>query len=127
VATGMITAALFLCTPATRASAQGMYSTVITDVSSWRHPVKDVFRKHKVLLRKVELLRNKKYPVFYVDLPYDPQTSASRSFYHQLYLELLEANGPWDYALQSDHDHIRIEIRWDKENEVISEDIVSVK
>ncbi|MCE5243671.1 MAG: hypothetical protein ABFD98_19610 [Syntrophobacteraceae bacterium] len=113
--------------PAPPVSAEEAYSKVIVHLASWRHPAKDVLARHKVVLRKMAFLRNNTYPVFFVDLPYDPQTNASRSFYHALYLELLEANGHCDYALASERDRIRIQIKWDKARETISEDIVPLQ
>lgn len=128
-----LAACLIVCTTmaplhlAPPAAAEEAYSKVIVHLASWRHPAKDVLARHKVVLKKVALLRNDTYPVFFVDLPCDPQTSASRSFYHALYLELLEANGHCDYALESECDRIRIQIKWDKARETISEDIVPLQ
>lgn len=123
----IVCAAIAPLHPVPPASAEEAYSKVIVHLASWRHPAKDVLARHKVVLKKVAFLRNNTYPIFFVDLPSDPQTNASRSFYHALYLELLEANGHCDYALESERDLIRIQIKWDKARETISEDIVPVR
>jgi hypothetical protein len=107
-------------------TAQDRDVVVITDVVSWEHPVKKVFARYSVVLKKVELLRNKKYPVFYVDLPWDPQTSPNASQLNRLATELFLANGKNDYAIQSDGDGIRIEYKFDKPKKTLHEDIVSL-
>jgi len=94
--------------------------TVITDIANWHHPVKKVFARHKIQINKVVLLKNKTYPVFYVKLTYDPQTSATTSYYHELYAQLLKANSWWSYALHSEEDKLRIEIDWDKTKKEIN-------
>ena len=65
---------------------QGASQTAITDLASWKHPVKAVLQRNNVKLLKVEISINKKHPeqryfVFYVSLPYDPQSSETTSYF----------------------------------------------
>ena len=99
----------------------------ITDIASWKHPVKEVLTRHKVQLSKVNLTKNNKYPVFYVTLPYDPQSSETSEYFNQLYAEVLEANGWWSYAFHDEQDQIQIEINWDKSKKQMSIDIVPLQ
>ena len=124
---GWIGAVAFSGIAVPTASAQEKGAVVITDTTAWNHPVKNVFKTHAVTLKKVELLREGTYPVFTVDLPYDPTVAATNSFFHPLYFELLKANGWWDFALVSELDGIRIEVGWDKAKKTITENIVSLK
>jgi hypothetical protein len=72
--------------------------TVISNIQEWRHPVKDILLKHKVILYKVEL-HNKTYPIFYVKFPYDPRLAHNDKYFRPLYYETLKADGFWNYSL----------------------------
>ena len=100
---------------------------VITDIVAWNHPVKAVFAEHKIPLYKVELLKNKTYPIFFVSLPYDPQSSETSDYYNQLYAELLETNGWWSFALNDNRDNILIKVNWDKTKKEMSLDYVPLE
>jgi len=100
---------------------------IITDIVAWEHPVKEVLKTNKIKITKVKLLHNKKYPVFYVNLTYDPQSTETSAYYYQLYAEILEANGWWSYALHSERDQVRIEIDWDKKKKDMTINIVPLK
>ena len=102
-------------------------TVVITDIVAWKHPIKDVLAKNKVQLHKVELTKNRKYPILYVTLPYDPQSSETTDYFNQLYTELLTANGWWSYALHDEQDKIQIDINWDKRKRLMSMDIVPLQ
>ncbi|MDH5218645.1 MAG: hypothetical protein OEX19_13170 [Gammaproteobacteria bacterium] len=97
---------------------------IITDIVAWKHPVKEVLKTNKIKITKVKLLHNKKYPVFYVELPYDPQSSETTSYFYQLYAEILEANSWWSYALHSERDQVQIEINWDRTKKEMTVNIV---
>ena len=99
-------------------------SNVITNIADWNHPVKKVFTQHKVKLTKIVLTKHKKYPIFYVSFPYDPQSSQTADYFNQLYAEVLAANGWRNYALQDEQDKIRIEVSWNKNKKVLTTNFV---
>lgn len=98
---------------------------VITNIAEWHHPVKDVFKKHKVKLYKVEL-NNKTYPIFYVKFPYDPSLGHNNSYFTPLYYETAKANGFWDYSFIDYEDNCRINIKWDKKTKTLTQDHVEL-
>jgi hypothetical protein len=102
-------------------------NVVITNIADWKHPVKKVFTKHKVKLSKVVLTKYKKYPIYYVSFPYDPQSSQTSDYFYQLYAEVLAANGWSSYALQDKQDKIRIEINWDNSKKVMTTNFVPLQ
>ena len=102
-------------------------TVVITDIAAWKHPIKEVLAKNKVQLSKVELAKNRQYPILYVTFPYDPQSSQTTDYFNQLYTEILAANGWWSYALHDEQDQIQIEINWDKSKRLMSTDIVPLQ
>ncbi|MFZ2087892.1 MAG: hypothetical protein WAU47_04900 [Desulfobaccales bacterium] len=99
---------------------------VINDINTWSHPVKKVFQKHEVVIKKVEL-HNQTYPVFYVELPYDPKFRHNDRFFRPLYYEILKANGFWDYSLVDPLSEVRINIKWNKKTKALSEDMEGIK
>ena len=96
--------------------------TVISNIQEWRHPVKDILIKHKVILYKVEL-HNKTYPIFYVRFPYDPRLAHNDKYFKPLYYETLKANGLWDYAFIDHSFQCRINITWDKKSKTLTESL----
>ena len=96
--------------------------TVIKNIQEWRHPVKDILNKHKVILYKVEL-HNKTYPIFYVRFPYDPRLAHNDKYFKPLYYETLKANGFWDYAFIDHSFQCRINITWDKKSKTLTESL----
>jgi hypothetical protein len=126
-------AILILFSPWTHAVAQQQaVDTVISDVATWSHPVKTVLQKNKVKLEKVEITADKKqigqkYFVFYVSLPYDPQSSATTAYYNKLYTGILETIGESNYALQDKNDRLRIEIGWNKAKKSLSVNFVPLE
>lgn len=92
---------------------------IITDISSWNHPVKSVLEKNKVILNKVELLNNKKLPVFFVEFPYDPNSSETKSYFNKLFIDVLNANGTWDYKFNDETWRVVISIHWDTKSKTI--------
>jgi hypothetical protein len=100
--------------------------TVIDNVKEWRHPVKNVLDKHKVVLYKVEL-QNKTYPIFYVKFPYDPWFGHNDNYFKPLYYETLKANGFWDYAFIDGSSQCKIKITWDKKTRTLSESVEDFK
>lgn len=95
---------------------------VISNISQWQHPVKDIFHKHKVVLYKVEL-HNRTYPIFYVRFPYDPRLGHNDKYFKPLYYETLKANGFWNYAFIDRSFQCRINITWDKKSRTLTESL----
>lgn len=99
----------------------------ITDIAGWKHPVKGVFQKHNVVLEKVELYKNKTYPLFYVKLPYDPHLGHNSKYFARLYTDLARANAYWDYELVSREDEARIKIYCDRKRKtVLREELIEL-
>lgn len=96
--------------------------TVISNIKEWRHPVKDILIKHKVILYKVEL-HNKTYPIFYVRFPYDPRLAHNDKYFKPLYYETLKANGFWNYAFIDRSFQCKINITWDKQSKTLTESL----
>src|SRR3989339_918333 len=96
--------------------------TVISNIQEWRHPVKDILIKHKVILYKVEL-HNKTKPIFYVRFPYDPRLAHNDKYFKPLYYETMRANGFWDYAFIDHSFQCRINITWDKKSKTLTESL----
>ena len=100
--------------------------TVIDNINEWKHPVKDVLNKHKVVLYKVELY-NKTYPIFYVKFPYDPWFAHNDNFFNPLYYETLKANGFWDYSFIDRSFNCKVNIKWDKKSKTLTESLDDLK
>jgi hypothetical protein len=96
--------------------------TVISNIQEWRHPVKDILNKHKVILYKVEL-HNKTYPIFDVRFPYDPRLGHNDKYFKPLYYETLKANGFWDYSFIDRSFQCKINITWDKKSRTLTESL----
>ena len=105
-------------------SSQNKTPVVITDIESWHHPVKDVLKKNSVLLSKVELKNNRKYAIFHVKFPYDPQSSVNDALLRKLYVAILDANGWWGYEMQDNEDQITIKVTANKKNKRITVDVI---
>lgn len=71
---------------------------VITDISSWNHPAKTIFNREGIKINKVVLKDNKTYPVFYVTLNKD-LNSSNKDYYTKLMKDIALANGYWDYEI----------------------------
>lgn len=71
---------------------------VITDISSWNHPAKTIFNREGIKINKVVLKDNKTYPVFYVTLNKD-LNSSNKDYYTKLIKDIALANGYWDYEI----------------------------
>ena len=93
---------------------------VITDIKNWHNPVKSVFQKYKVELKRVEL-HNKTHAVFYVKFPYDPMLGNNDNYFNPLYYATLKANGFLNYAFVDLDSSERITITWNKKNGTLSE------
>jgi hypothetical protein len=100
---------------------------VINNVKVWNHPTKAIFNKYQIELVKVELSRGKTYPTFFVKMPYDPLSSQNDSYYNKVLLEILKANGWWDYSLNDSQDGVIISIKWDKRQKTMQKDFISIR
>jgi hypothetical protein len=115
--------------PAANTGAQNVpekksQASIITDVSSWSHPAKAVFLRHKVKLTKVEVSTEKPSYTFHVTFPYDPQSSATASYFNKLYAEISAAVGGSPYALLDEQDRLRIEVSQRTANKALSIELV---
>jgi hypothetical protein len=99
---------------------------VVTDIEKWKHPTKTVFARHSVKLLKVEIDKSKR-AVFYVAMPFDPQTSMNSATLNKLLTELLRSNGWWSYALYDEQDRIRIDVAWNKKKKNLAVDIAPLE
>ena len=79
------------------------------DLQVWRHPVREVLQRHRVGLNRVRLCNTGRYPIFDVDLKYDPQGQTA-DFYQPFYREMNKANGGWPYSLISARDALVISV-----------------
>ncbi|PJI08140.1 MULTISPECIES: hypothetical protein [Clostridium] len=85
-----------LKSPSISENSNGDY--IITDVSSWSHPAKTIFNREGIKINKVVLKDNKTYPVFYVTLNKD-LNSSNKDYYTKLMKDIALANGYWDYEI----------------------------
>ncbi|HLJ87327.1 MAG TPA: hypothetical protein VKZ53_10930 [Candidatus Angelobacter sp.] len=122
----LLSIVLLAALTAAQSSAGDKDVLVTTDIASWHHPTKAVFAKYHVKLLKVELHHNRTYPVFFVEFPWDPQTGPNQHLLRRLQLELLDANGKHNYALQDEHDKIRYELIWHRETHTLEEESVEL-
>jgi len=83
-------------------------------LENWSHPTKQVLIQRGVKLEKMSLCNNKKLPVFYAEIPYDPHFAHNNNYLHPLYHSLLEANGWWPFAIVSTNDNTIIFISGNK-------------
>lgn len=83
---------------------------VISDISTWSHPIKDIFNKYKIKINKVELVD--KYPVFYVSFG----KVYSKVELDKIISELLKANGYWNFEIKDELTEKSIKIYGDKKN-----------
>jgi hypothetical protein len=99
--------------------------SVITNITEWHHPVKDILNKHNVIIYKVEL-RNKTYPIFYVRFPYDPSLAHNDKYFKPLYYETLKANKFWNYSFIDRSFQCKVNITWDQKSKTLTESLDDV-
>lgn len=98
---------------ATKLFTQDAKNCVEVDLKTWTHPVLRVFAKKRITLERLQLCNDKKYPIFYVHLPYDPQ-GQTQSYFGPLYAEMQKANSGWPYAFVSTNDNTVISVSYPK-------------
>ena len=86
---------------------------VISDISNWKHPTKEVFEKYGIKLNRVEIIEN--YPIFYTKF----KKKISNNEMEKILEELLKANGYWDFEIKDEFSKNRIKIFGDRENKKI--------
>lgn len=100
---------------------------VIADLVGWTHPAKAVLKKHRLTVTKVELLRDRKYPVFHVaSWPYDPRSSQASSYFNPLLYDLAMANGKWAYRIEDDAERIGYAVSWDEKTKTLDTRLVEL-
>ncbi len=85
-----------------------LYTTLASDchdvdLRTWEHPTRLVLEKNGIKLNRLQLCNGGRYPVFFVDLPYDPQ-GQTLDFFMPLYEQMRKANGKWPYAFVAGSD-----------------------
>ena len=78
-------------------------------------------------MSKVELHKNKQFPVFFVKLPYAPENSTTNDYFNHIFLEVLEANGYWNYDFYDAEDDLIIHVNWDKNKKEMTIDYEDIK
>lgn len=72
---------------------------VISDISNWKHPIRKVLEGFGFTIVKVELYKDKTYPVITVDSVEIGYSQDTHGEYIALLKEAARANGYWDYGL----------------------------
>lgn len=88
---------------------------VISDISNWKHPTKEVFGKYGIKLNRVEIIEN--YPIFYTKF----KKKISDDELEKILEELLKANGYWDFEIKDEFNKKRIKIYGDRENKKLEQ------
>jgi hypothetical protein len=74
-------------------------------MEGWNHPTKQVLIERGVKLEKVSLCNNKKFPIFYAGVPYDPNFAHNNNYFFPLYSAMLKANGQSQFAIVATSDN----------------------
>ena len=96
----------------------------ISDLSSWDHPVKQVFENNKIVISKVELINQKTYPIFYVKFPFDLDYSYAHVF-KAIIDQIATANTYWDFKIIDEDRNTSVEVLCDKSLKEVKEIIVN--
>ena len=95
-------------------------SDIITDITSWNHPVKYVFKNAGVDVEKVVFENNKTYPIFYVNLSNNLDDN-NKIYYKNLINQVATANGYWDYEIIDQNKNVDIKVSCDRSNRSVKE------
>lgn len=110
----------------TFASGDNDKAVVISDIASWKHPVKDVLLKENIKILLVELLRNKTYPIFYLEFaPVYEFNSQFAKYYNSILHEIAKANGYWDFRVIDGKKGLKFEVECDKKIKLINDIIAN--
>lgn len=66
---------------------------VIEDIKNWNHPAKEAIAENGLVIRKLELLSNKTYPVFYLE------GDKEKIYDYRFLSNIAEKNGYWNFKL----------------------------
>ncbi|CAD5198708.1 hypothetical protein [Pseudomonas sp. FEN] len=96
-----------------------LYSSTVNDchdvdLVAWQHPTRAVLEKDDIKLERVQLCNGGHYPIFHVQLPYDPR-GQTKSYFTPLYEQLRKANGKWPYALVVSSDAVVVYVSYSKD------------
>jgi len=103
---------------AVAASSGPQGAIIISDIARWNHPVKAVFGKYGVTVRKV-IITNR-HPVFEVEFPFDPQTEPNNELLNALFVDLLHANSHWAFSIMVPNDRMEFDVSQDRRTGKIS-------
>jgi hypothetical protein len=68
------------------------------NVSTSDHPTKKVFTERGVHIVQVRLCNRRKYPIFHIRFPFDPQGQTPALFFAAVRRNEKKANGNWPYS-----------------------------
>ncbi|MTI71880.1 MAG: hypothetical protein FH751_16655 [Firmicutes bacterium] len=89
---------------------------VIEDIDNWNHPIKKYFNGENI--RKVELLENKTYPIFYLKNETISEEKVINKYLQGVFSDMIKANGYWDFEVRYD-DNSTIIFKVDRLNELL--------
>ncbi len=97
-----------------------LYKSIATgcisvDLMSWSHPTKSLLIKKGVKLEQVQLCNKNRYPVFYVEFPYDPQ-GQTKDYFLPLYADMKKANAGWPYSFVATSDNTIVSVKYQKKS-----------
>lgn len=93
---------------------------IVSDISNWKHPTKEVFAKNGLKVIRIELNKEKTYPTFVLE-PFSDYYLENADFLNML----AEKNGYWDFKIT---DGIKfIEVFCDKANKIIYKTVTDTK
>jgi len=95
-------------------------SDTLTDLTSWNHPVKYVFKNANVNVTKVVFKNNKTFPIFYVNLTKNLDDN-NKIYYKNLIKQVATANGYWDYEIIDQTKNVDIKVSCDRLNRSVKE------
>lgn len=95
-------------------------SNTITDINSWNHPVKYVFKNAGIQVTKVEFKNNKTYPIFYVKL-INNLNDSNKTYYKNLITQIATANGYWDYEIIDSTKNVDLKVTCDKNSKTVQQ------
>lgn len=76
--------------------AEERESFVISDITKWNHPTKKVFIDNGFKVEKVELINEKKFPIFYIKA----ENKEAEYIYNEEFIkEVAKANGYWSFKI----------------------------
>ena len=67
--------------------------------TDWSHPTLQVLLERGVKLTKVSLCNDETFPIFYAEVPYDPNLEHNNNYFHPLYRAMLNANKQRPFAI----------------------------